>query len=175
MSKRIKHLLPNSYTSDILIEIGNTIFDIFEGLKYPNIAAYRGLEAVQEFKRAQLVMEKRQALYRLKKRKLIEINKIGNKMIYKITENGLSELLYQKVMKSELLPEGKFCLVVFDIPEDRRDIREELRRVLSRAAFLPIQKSVWASPFDASEELLRFFEFKGRSKWIRIFTADEIK
>ncbi|EKD47315.1 MAG: hypothetical protein ACD_66C00120G0001 [uncultured bacterium] len=144
-----------------------------EGFEYPRIAGYHGVGAVQEFKYAKALSEKRDALYRLKRSKFIETNKIADKMMDRITNKGLEEYLYQKVMRADLLSEGKFCLVIFDIPEDRRDIRGEIRRFLSCAAFIPIQKSVWASPFDAAEELSKFFKFNGRRKWIRIFTADE--
>lgn len=169
------HLKPQSFGSDLLLEIGRAVLDFSEGLEYPRIAAYRGgVEAVREFKRAEMYKQRRDAMWRLEKARFIKVNKIGDKFVGKLTQKGLAEFLYQAVADCDMLPDGHFCLVVFDIPEDRRDVRQELRSLLEKAAFIPIQKSVWASPFDAADELARFLRFKNRKRWVRIFRSVEV-
>jgi len=76
-----------------------------------------------------------------------------------------------KVLRSSLLPENRFCLVVFDIPENKRRLRELLRAFLDECGFIPLQKSVWISQFNATKELSEFFEFLGLEEYIRVFTV----
>ncbi|MDO8548185.1 MAG: hypothetical protein Q7R71_00735 [bacterium] len=51
--------------------------------------------------------------------------------------------------------DGKWRMVIFDIWERRRVVRDKLRRALARAGFLKIQNSVWIYPYDC-EELVAF-------------------
>lgn len=171
MKNKKQHLTPGSYTADFLVQIGDAILDICEGLEQPRLAAFHGLVGVRDFKRAQLIKEKRQAYARLKRMKMIEERKIGDKMMQRILKKGLEEYFFQKISRTGPLPEGYSCLVVFDIPETRRDVRQKLRRLLTSIDFFQIQKSVWASPFDAAEELSRFLEIHGEQHWVTIYTA----
>lgn len=48
---------------------------------------------------------------------------------------------------------GKWRIIVFDILEDQRQIRNLLRNRLRWLGFKELQKSVWIFPYDASREL----------------------
>jgi len=173
LRQKRRHLTPGSYAASLLVEIGDKLLGLCEGMEYPNIAAFQGIEGVREFKRTQYCRERQKALHQLKKRRYLESQKIGDKFMGKMCEDGFFEYFYQKVMKAGVLPDGQSCIVVFDVPEDRRDVRQQIRRLLKQSGFVSIQRSVWASPFDAAKELSRFLEFKNRRKWVRIYTAIE--
>ncbi len=49
--------------------------------------------------------------------------------------------------------DGQYRLVIFDIPEYRKAVRDQLRRLVKDAGFLRLQNSVWISPYD-NEELI---------------------
>lgn len=49
----------------------------------------------------------------------------------------------------------KWRIVIFDIWERRRGVRDKLRRTLEKAGFRRIQNSVWVCPYDC-EELVVF-------------------
>ena len=51
--------------------------------------------------------------------------------------------------------DGKWRVVVFDIWERRRPVRDRLRYLLKKIGFQKIQHSVWVYPYDC-EELLAF-------------------
>ncbi|HEV7449766.1 MAG TPA: hypothetical protein VGP13_04500 [Candidatus Paceibacterota bacterium] len=51
--------------------------------------------------------------------------------------------------------DGRWRMVIFDVWERRRPVRDKLRRGLQNAGFYKIQNSVWAYPYDC-EDLLVF-------------------
>jgi phenylacetic acid degradation operon negative regulatory protein len=72
----------------------------------------------------------------------------GTERVYRLTQKG-----YLKALGGSLPPEqwergwdGKWRVVVFDLPEDKRGLRNELRRQLKHARFGGLQGSVWVSP-----------------------------
>jgi len=49
--------------------------------------------------------------------------------------------------------DGKWRIVVFDIPENRRAKRDAFRARIKKMGFLEMQKSVWISPVDYKKEI----------------------
>ncbi|MBI5742651.1 MAG: hypothetical protein HZA25_02340 [Candidatus Niyogibacteria bacterium] len=47
--------------------------------------------------------------------------------------------------------DGKWRVLIFDIPEKRRMLRELVRRTLSAIGFIRIQDSVWLHPYDCED------------------------
>jgi DNA-binding transcriptional regulator PaaX len=47
--------------------------------------------------------------------------------------------------------DGKWRVLIFDIPEKRRTLRELVRRTLSAIGFIRIQDSVWLYPYDCED------------------------
>ncbi|MFH1253736.1 MAG: hypothetical protein V1664_05430 [Candidatus Uhrbacteria bacterium] len=147
-----------SGTSKLLLEIGNQnkpkeFVEIFQFRK--NSSTFRG------------------DLSRLKQKGLIETKSTRDSLLVKITEDGWFEYLRLKIEEANLLPEGKICIVVFDIPEKFKSKRNKLRIFLDKIGFLPLQKSVWIFQFDVAKILRDFFNKTEMDEWIRIFIAEE--
>ncbi len=47
--------------------------------------------------------------------------------------------------------DGRWRIVIFDIWERRRRVRDRLRKLLRKAGFYKIQDSVWVHPYDCAE------------------------
>lgn len=47
--------------------------------------------------------------------------------------------------------DGRWRLVIFDIPEKRRKIRDEVRQIFKNAGFIRLQDSVWVYPYDCED------------------------
>lgn len=47
--------------------------------------------------------------------------------------------------------DGRYRLVMFDIPETRKGTRDRLRRLMGEFGFMRLQNSVWVSPYDCEE------------------------
>lgn len=129
--------------------------------------------------------EKEVPLYRLNRwgRKtrgvLAKLKKLGwaqkleksSEVYYQITPKGEKEFdNILKPLRATGTWDGRWRLVMFDIPETKRDVRDRLRRSLEKLGLGILQASVWISPHDIQKEVaelgrklniessLRFFE-----------------
>ena len=97
-----------------------------------------------------------QALYRLREKKLIEFSKVeGRRPIVRLTELGKAEItkiiLRQYKISETTIWDGRWRVVIFDIREKRRTIRQKLRMLLAGAGMLRLQDSVWVHPYPCDE------------------------
>lgn len=69
----------------------------------------------------------------------------------------------------------KWRLVIFDIPEEKRRLRDYLRRYLKTLGFGKVQRSIWISPYDFSEIIQRYAGKLKLSDYIFQITADKFK
>lgn len=109
---------------------------------------------------------------RLIKKGLIQV--INQKKI-KLSEAGLIEFFKLELTQTDLLSKNKICLVVFDVPEISKEVRNLLRKFLKDSCFFPFQKSVWISQFNMAKPLSKIFHLMKLDKWVRVFMATEVK
>ncbi len=100
-----------------------------------------------------------QASSRLRSKGLIEKDNSGRT---RLTSRGESyaEKLYAKERFSIPIPkhwDQRWRIVIFDVWERRRPVRDQLRWLLMKLGFVKVQNSVWAHPYDC-EELLAFIK-----------------
>lgn len=116
-----------------------------------------------------------QALKRLREKGLIkkEINKDQDEIILKLTSLGQEFLLLQK-SDEEIEWDGKWRIVIFDIPESKRLIRDILRSRLKLWGFKPWQKSVWASKKNITGKLRVIIRELGIEDWVLLIESDNI-
>ena len=96
--------------------------------------------------------------YYLKKRGLIKfVKEDGKDITVSITDNGKKYLKTFDIDNIVLhMPErwdGKWRLVIFDVPEKHKKAREALRRKLKDLNFARLQDSVWVTPFPCEDEI----------------------
>ena len=68
----------------------------------------------------------------------------------------------------------KWQMMIFDIPEKKRFLRNILRENLTLLGYEMLQQSVWVSPFDVfkeTEDLVSRYEL---DHYIRLFLIEEI-
>lgn len=66
----------------------------------------------------------------------------------------------------------KWRLVLFDIPEKRKQAREALRGALKRLGFYEFQKSVFVHPFECANEFEYIVEFFKVRPYVRLAVAN---
>jgi DNA-binding transcriptional regulator PaaX len=54
-------------------------------------------------------------------------------------------------MKKPKRWDGLWRVLIFDIPEKRRKLRDQVRRMLSAMGFMRVQDSVWLYPYDCED------------------------
>ena len=94
-----------------------------------------------------------------------------------LTEKGrMKALLYHfdKMKIDGTDWDGRWRLVVFDIPEKLKAGRNSLRRKIKELGFYELQKSVWVYPYECKNEIDFIIEFFNLRKYVRFAILDFI-
>lgn len=107
-------------------------------------------------------------LSRLKNNGLIEYQKNQEGTAYlKLTAVG-SDLV---VLNEKW--DGKYRVVIWDIPERNKRIRNLLRRRLKEWGFTSVQRSVWISKKNVTRQFRKLIEELGIEKWVVVFETED--
>ena len=103
----------------------------------------------------------RQAILRLDKKGWIIARETSQGWKIHLTKKGYAEWMAYEIGEKRLKKprrwDKKWRILIFDIPEKRRHIREKIRHVLRSFEFERLQDSVWVYPYECRDvlELLR--------------------
>lgn len=112
------------------------------------------------------------AMYRLKQKKLIQIDRKARKIKVFFTKKGSIEMLKVKICAcKDRLPSDQVCLVTFDIPERATTVRYMFRKFLKQAGFIQHQRSVWASRYNVAEDMKNLVKLLKANDWISVYTV----
>ena len=105
---------------------------------------------------ARLKYRNKGVLARLKQKGEIEFEERDGKKFVRLTERGEEALAFgqQKLQLANRKPrkwDRRYRLVMFDVPEKRKKIRERLRFEMQEVGFLHLQDSAWVYPYDCEE------------------------
>lgn len=148
------------------------------------LAARKGFEAVfprpSQFAADSLFSsyaEFKNMVYHLRRQKWVEVVKRNDERFLRLTRAGELEALLAKAR----LPaaqrtrwDGKWRLVIFDIPEESATQRDLLRRLLRKNDFYKLQASVFISPYPLNREAIDYLKETGLIEFIRIMKVDEM-
>lgn len=116
-------------------------------------------------------------LYRLKKTGFVkEVSKNGKKF-FSLTSKGELEYLISKACTSQgknLTWDGKWRIIIFDIPEEAKLKRDKLRLLLNKQGFLKLQASVFIHPHPLNREAINYLKTSGLMEYIRMARIDEM-
>src|SRR3989344_1878629 len=120
----------------------------------PNALAQ--LRYLPAMKRAQLRYRTKTTLGRLAMQGLIEFEKREAKSYARITPSGKRVLSFeeQKIIlnnKKKRRWDERWRVIIFDIPERRRKVRDRLRVIMRNLGFARLQDSVWVYPYDCED------------------------
>jgi DNA-binding transcriptional regulator PaaX len=118
-------------------------------------------------------------IYYLKKIGLIKQFYQAKELHLEITKKGFQKL--QKIVVDNLnikRPkkwDGKWRIVIFDIPEKERTLRNAIRNKLHNLGFWQVQKSVFIYPFECNKEINVICNIFGGRKYLKYLIADIIE
>ena len=127
--------------------------------------------------RKKVLREERQrqrALYELRRRKLIKIINKGGRLMVSITEKGLNASLPYRLKTAPKCSKGEYIIITFDIPEARRDVRKQLRRLLIANEFQMLHRSVWYTDRDVLDLLRQWVQQSHADPWVYVFRANDV-
>ena len=113
--------------------------------------AYEGIEE-RKFKKEQI----KRSLRYLQSRKLIDIQKQYNQEVFSLTKLGYFRV--RKLLKSFAIAkpkkwDGKWRMVVFDVPETKKDRRDVFRQQLKSLGLANLQQSIWIHPYECQDQV----------------------
>ncbi len=115
------------------------------------------------------------ALYRLKRKGLITtspegvlLTKKGNNVLRTIEDKG-------RVIKRPLRWDGRWRIVLFDVPERKRGLRDKMRTLLQKAGFIKLQQSAWVYPYDCEEVVALMKSSQHLGKEVQYIVADVVE
>ena len=121
----------------------------------------------------------RNSINYLRRQNLIEyVADKNGKTIVKITKKGRTQLrafaIEEIKIKRPAKWDGKWRLVMFDIPMRFTKGREALRYHLKDLDFYKFQKSAWVYPYPCEDEIIFIADFYGLGKYVEVLTVDII-
>ena len=118
------------------------------------------------------------AMYRMKKYRLVKVYYKDGEEVIEITEKGRKRLLKYEFDDMKIKKPKKWDklwrIVIFDIPEKRKKVRNAINYKLKDLGFYPIQKSTFIFPYECRNEIDFVAEHFFARKYINYIVAKEI-
>lgn len=168
--------LPAITTKLILAVLGLGAI-VFVGALAPNIFSATKHYSKRPVKYSEKQLQK--SIYNLKRRKLIKIIREKNgKTEVKLTNKGrrrIREFMFNEItIPKPAHWDGKWRVVIFDIPVKFNRGREALRAKIKKLGFFQLQKSAWIFPYECEDELLFIAETYNVEKYIEVLTVERL-
>lgn len=112
------------------------------------------------------------AISRLKEKGLIKTEGNEFELVLRLTNEGKQALFLTGFPEEKW--DGKWRIVVFDIPEEKKLIRNMFRRNLKKWEFKLLQKSVWISKKHVTEKLIEYVKYLKIEEWVLVIESDKI-
>lgn len=115
---------------------------------------------------------------RLEKQEMISIRETSKGVSIEITDKGKKRLLEYDFENMELKSkrrDGKWRIIIFDIPEEKKRSRDAFRRKLLQLGFIRWQDSVFVSAFPCKNEIDFLTNFLEISDFVTLATLDKIE
>ncbi|KKP68078.1 MAG: Transcriptional regulator, PaaX family [Candidatus Roizmanbacteria bacterium GW2011_GWA2_35_19] len=150
-------------TPNFPIIIGSFIKLIKEikGIKLPKLKVKRTLKLLEKRKILNLVI-KNSEVY-------IEVEDAWN---IEILKYSIQSLL---AMRKKLKWQGKWFLVIFDVPEEQRNKRYYLRKFLKEIGFYQYQQSVYVFPYECEKEIILIKKIIEGGKYLSYIVAEKVE
>lgn len=115
---------------------------------------------------------------RLEKQEMISFIEKDNQIAIEITDKGKKRLLeydFKNIRLKNKKRDGKWRLVIFDIPEEKKNARDVFRRKLLELDFIRLQDSVFVSAFPCKSEIDFLCHFLEISDYVTLVSLDKIE
>ena len=117
----------------------------------------------------------RVAVSRIMKQGWLQSEKVGNKSYYFLTPRGEARIEEAAIRIFGLNPkewDGKWRMLMYTIPEEKRRIRDELRKELIWSGFGSIANGCWISPNNLEKEVHLLIENYDIQAHVDFFVAE---
>jgi phenylacetic acid degradation operon negative regulatory protein len=116
----------------------------------------------------------RSAVSRMCRAGLLKVRHKGARSYYSLTEEGhnlLTKGTQRIFMRKNSHWDGSWNIVIYSVPEQRREARDRLRLELSWMGYGPLSEATWISPYDLTKEVEDLAKRLQIKEYIQIFQA----
>lgn len=143
------------------------------------VAAPNALRLLSRSVSAKGLFSSKRAIDSLLEKKLVEFVGINGKKKLQVTDAGTIYLAGaieegQNMCKDEKW-DGKWRIVIFDIPVKKRGLRNKIRAIVESFGFKLLQRSVWVSPYPREDLIVLLKAELKIGKDLLYIVADEIE
>ena len=114
----------------------------------------------------------------LKSSNYIKVEQLKGKQAVMLTKKGIDRAIKAKFKienySFEKRKDGKWIMIIFDIPQKRNKSRNLLRSILKNLGYEMFQQSVWITPYDISEKTEELLQFYSLDEFVRIFLIEDL-
>lgn len=131
----------------------------------------------KEWKKFNLHLLKRN-LKRLRDQRVVEIIQENGQQIIKLTQKGHTKYLKFKLEELSLKGgrwDGKWRIVIYDISKFKKNQQSAFRNILKYINFLPLQRSVYLTPYSCEEQIFYLREYFEVGEEVILIRADRIE
>lgn len=115
---------------------------------------------------------------RLGKQRMVSFKEDAGRTRIELTEKGKHRLLeydFENLKLKTKKVDGKWRLVIFDIPENKKVSRDAFRKKMLELGFIRLQDSVFASAFPCRDEIDFLCHYLGISDFVTLTVLDRIE
>lgn len=115
-------------------------------------------------------------IYYLKINGYIKVKNLKSKKAIILTKEGINKALKAsfKLEKFKKRKDGKWIMLIFDIPVKHRKARNLLKSILVNSGYKLFQQSVWISPYDVFEKTEKLLQIHSLDSYVKIFLIEEM-
>lgn len=121
----------------------------------------------------------RRTIHRLRRQKLVTISEKDGESVVELTQNGKRRILRYALddlqIEKQKIWDGKWRLVIYDVAEKKRVLRDVFRRTLQSLGFLQLQESVWLCPYPCEREISFLREYFGVGNEVLYIIAQHLE
>lgn len=157
---------------DILLDLGDSM-PLVGGKHFRPYELYRKALGAPDLPMWRL----NRALHYLEQRKQIKIVQKRNKKFIKLTSKGKLKALMNRLetgFRKDVKWDGKFRLIIWDIPELTRKQRDHLRLFVKSLGFYMLQQSVFITPYPLPASAVEYLQESKLLPYIRFLRVDKV-
>lgn len=121
----------------------------------------------------------RRTIAQLRKQKLITIEEHHGVQTVTLTKNGkrriLKYSLEELTIEKQNTWDGRWRLVMYDVPKDKKYLRDVFRQTLKSLGFYQLQESVWLHPFPCESQVTFLREYYGVGNEVLYVVASKLE
>ena len=112
----------------------------------------------------------------LKQHNYIKAENVLGKEAIMLTKKGVDKALMASFVADERSKrkDGKWIMIIFDIPHRHPKARALLRSVLKNTGYKMFQQSVWVSPYDVSEKTETLLQHFNLDQYVKVFLIESL-